>query len=58
MLFSGKIYTAKNIFTRPPVATNFKSVMVMMMMMMMMMTEKAGLGVLVLDMQSAAGASV
>ena len=31
---------------------------IMMMMMMMMMMVKAGLGVLVLDMQSAAGASV
>ena len=31
---------------------------IMTMMMMMMMMVKAGLGVLVLDMQSAAGASV
>ena len=33
-------------------------VIMTMMMMMMMMMVKAGLGVLVLDMQSAAGASV
>ena len=34
------------------------AMMVIMTMMMMMMMVKAGLGVLVLDMQSAAGASV